>query len=1084
MNKKQVFPPYTLGLDIGMASVGAALLSDSRILALHVRAFDKAETAKEGDPLNQTRREARLTRRRIRRRAHRLLRLCRLMKRHGLIAEAVPQAFAQPGTSLWTLRSDGLDKLLAPAQWATVLYHLVKHRGFQSTRKSEAKIDEKTGKMLSKVGQMLTGVKSNQALRDERGYRTVGEMAAKDEMFADAKRNKGGAYTHTFGRKELEEELHLLFTQQRRLNNPHADAELESAVRDLLLARRPALAGDALLKMVGKCTFEPSEYRAPKASYSAERFVWLTKLNNLRISGLGEMRALNEGERQILRDFPFAQTKLTYKQVRQRLGLDEHDRFNNLIYRADKDPESATLFEAKAFHVLRKAYKEAGLETLWLRDACNPERLDTLAWALTCFKTDDDIRKELSERAVEAPVIEAALGESFEQFVALSLKALRKILPFMEQGQRYDEAVISAGYAHHSQINQDAAKTRYLPPPDKNQIRNPVVYRALNQARKLLNAIVRAYGPPAAIHIELARDLSKPFEERKKIEREQKNFQEDKTKARAAFLDQFKFEPKGLDLHKYRLYREQKSKCAYSQKALDIDRLFETGYAEIDHALPYSRSFDDSQNNKVLVLTVQNRDKGNRTPYEYLDGAGDSERWRQFVAEIVSNKLIRKAKRDRLLRKHFGEDEAKEFRDRNLNDTRYICRAFKSMVESHFQWHTEANGKERCVVVAGRLTSLLRARWGLIKVRENGDLHHALDAAVIAAANRSLVKRMGDYSRRGELEQVRERYIDPQTSEVLDLSGLRQIEEHFPVPWPHFRSELMAWLSSDPAQGLGGLPGYPPEICAALRPVRVSRAPTRRGLGAAHQETIRSIGKDQRLLREGLSAVKTPLTSLKLKDLENIVGANDPRNTALMIALHERLQAHGGDGAKAFAASQPPLYKPSGAGKTAPRIRSVKLTSTQKSGIPIRNGIANNGSMLRVDIFTKGGKFYAVPIYVADAVRENLPNRAVVQGKPEAEWPEMDENYAFLFSLHPNDWVSIKLKSETIAGYFSGLDRATGAASVWAHDRNQAIGKEGQWRGVGIKTALAVEKHHADVLGNLYRVHKEERQPLYRPKGK
>jgi CRISPR-associated endonuclease Csn1 len=1078
MNKKQVFQPYTLGLDIGIASVGAALLTDSRILALHVRAFDKAETAKEGDPLNKTRREARLTRRRIRRRAHRLLRLCRLMKRHGLIAEAVPQVFAQPGTSPWTLRSDGLDMLLAPNQWAAVLYHIVKHRGFQSTRKSEAKTDEKTG-------QMLSGVKHNQALREERGYRTVGEMAAKDEGFAGAKRNKGGAYTHTFGRKELEEELHLLFAQQRSLNNPHAGTELETAVLDLLLARRPALAGDALLKMVGKCTFEPTEYRAPKASYSAERFVWLTKLNNLRISGLGEVRALSEGERQILRDLPFAQAKLTYQQVRKKLGLTEHDRFNNLAYRTDKDPETATLFEAKAFHALRKAYKEAGLETLWLRDACNPERLDTLAWALTCFKTDDDIRKNLSEREVEAPITEAVLGESFEQFIALSLKALRSILPFMEQGQRYDEAVISAGYAHHSQVNQDATKTRYLPPPDKNQIRNPVVYRALNQARKLLNAIVREYGPPAAIHIELARDLSKPFDERKKIEREQKAFQEDKTKAREAFQDQFGFEPKGLDLHKYRLYREQGSQCAYSQKALDINQLFDTGYAEIDHALPYSRSYDDSQNNKVLALTVQNRDKGNRTPYEYLDGVGDSERWRQFEAWVASNKLIRKAKRDRLLRKHFGEEEAREFRDRNLNDTRYICRAFKTMVEAHFQWHADASGKERCVVIAGQLTSLLRARWGLIKVRENGDLHHALDAAVIAAANRSLVKHMGDCSRRGELEQVRERYIDPQTGEVLDLSGLRQIEERFPVPWPHFRTELLAWLSSDPAQGLNGLPGYTPEICETLRPVRVSRAVTRRGLGAAHQETIRSIGKDQRLLREGLSAVKTPLTSLKLKDLENIVGANDPRNAALMAALHERLQAHGGDGAKAFAASQPPLYKPSGEGKTAPCIRSVKLTSTQKSGLPIRNGIANNGSMLRVDIFTKGGKFYAVPIYVADAARESLPNRAVVAFKPEGEWPEMDENHAFMFSLHPNDWVCLRYKNApNREGYFSGLNRANGSIDIWLHDRNQSLAKNGLLEANGIKTALAVEKCHADVLGNLYRVHHETRQPLYRSKGK
>ncbi|MGK2915804.1 MAG: hypothetical protein ACSLE5_15385, partial [Porticoccaceae bacterium] len=54
-------PPYTLGLDIGIASVGAALLTENHIIALHVRTFDKAETAKEGESLNKIRREARLT---------------------------------------------------------------------------------------------------------------------------------------------------------------------------------------------------------------------------------------------------------------------------------------------------------------------------------------------------------------------------------------------------------------------------------------------------------------------------------------------------------------------------------------------------------------------------------------------------------------------------------------------------------------------------------------------------------------------------------------------------------------------------------------------------------------------------------------------------------------------------------------------------------------------------------------------------------------------------------------------------------------------------------------------------------------
>ena len=292
---------------------------------------------------------------------------------------------------------------------------------------------------------------------------------------------------------------------------------------------------------------------------------------------------------------------------------------------------------------------------------------------------------------------------------------------------------------------------------------------------------------------------------------------------------------------------------------------------------------------------------------------------------------------------------------------------------------------------------------------------------------------------------------------------------------------MEAWLTDNPALHLEHLPDYNKALLPIVHPVRVSRAPLRRGLGQAHQETIRSSqlidNKTRKPLHElGLSAVKTALENLKLKDIERIVGWDDPRNKLLIEAIRQRLIAHGDDGKKAF---KEPLYKPSKPGKAAPQVRTVNLTDTQKSGIPIRGGIANNGAMLRVDIFTDGKKFYAVPLYVADAVKKELPNRAVVQSKPEEEWTVMDENYRFLFSLHPNDWVRIQQKGKPrLEGYFSGLDRATGSLSLWAHDRNQTVGKDGQIRGIGIKTALFVEKFHVDLLGRLYPARQEIRQPL------
>ena len=87
ISKHENLGALTFGLDIGIASVGWAVLGESRIINLGVRCFDKAETAKEGESLNLVRRSARLLRRRLRRRAWRLTKLARLLKHEGVISD-------------------------------------------------------------------------------------------------------------------------------------------------------------------------------------------------------------------------------------------------------------------------------------------------------------------------------------------------------------------------------------------------------------------------------------------------------------------------------------------------------------------------------------------------------------------------------------------------------------------------------------------------------------------------------------------------------------------------------------------------------------------------------------------------------------------------------------------------------------------------------------------------------------------------------------------------------------------------------------------------------------------------------------
>lgn len=1145
MQSKQNLGSLTFGFDIGIASVGWAVLSETRIVDLGVRAFDKAETAKEGESLNLARRTARLMRRRLRRRAWRLTKVARLLKKHEVISDVELFKPENPfATSLWELRKQGLDRLLNAEEWARVIYHLCKHRGFYWVSKAEKlKDDDSAGE----TGKVKKGLAATNKLMKDKGYRTAAEMVLAE--FPQAQRNKQGEYSKALERELLSLEFAELFKQQRAFNNPHTSADLEAKLLDrkigLFWAQKPSLSGEKLLEMLGECTFErfkltgeKTEYRAPKASFTAERHVWLTRLNNLRIVVDGVTRQLNDTERQVALPMPYNQaSELTYKQLRTALVkeglLPETVKFAGFSYPVQtaeeakpKDPEATTLIRIPAFQELRNTLKKAGLETEWqgMVNAVmvgDVNLLDQIAWVLSIYKEDDEVERELNKLNLpnKAKMVDALLGVRFDKFSNLSLKALCKIVPHMQQGLRYDEACIEAGYHHSQLVKVDDEKLHYLPPfysaRDKTGKlifnenldipRNPVVLRALNQARKVMNALIKKYGSPHQVNIEMARDLSRPFDERRKIKDLQEEFRAKNEKDRATFNMEFNTtgELKGKDFEKYQLYREQQGKCAYSIEPIDLNSLFDLGYVEIDHALPYSRSFDDSKNNRVLVHAKENRNKGNRTPFEYLDGKNNSERWRNFVSFVNSNKTYRQAKRNKLLRRDFGANESAEFRDRNLNDTRYICKFFKNYVEQFLQL-AETSESRRCVVLSGQMTAFLRNHWRLTKVRAESDRHHALDAAVVAACTHGMVKRLSDYSRRKELGKVSEGFVDVETGEIVNSAMYQQLKEHFPEPWTRFRQELEARQLVDDVATMRAeivnLGTYSEDEIAALKPLFVSRAPQRRNSGAAHKETI--YGQTERLAKTNSVTQKVAVTSLTLKDMNKLI---DPhRNEKLYgeiakwlegkVAREKRAKeieaslGRGKEKRSMTAEEQVEITrlrelprKSTNDDRLGPIVRTVTTVIDKLSGIPIRNGVAKNDTMLRLDVFKKAGKFHLVPVYVQHALAKNvkdLPNRAVVAFKDEAEWTLIDDSFVFCFSLYPNDFVKVTLKGEIRSGYYTGCDRSTGLISLWAHDRNKQVGKEGLIRGIGVKTALALEKFNVDVLGNIYPILKEERRGL------
>lgn len=1051
---------YSLGLDIGITSVGWAVLDmeQKRIEDLGVRLFPGAENPKDGSSLAAPRREARSSRRRLRRKRQRLSDIRRLIISSGLLSEAaLTNLFQTPNEyTPWQLRAEGLDRKLSPFEWARVLIHIAKHRGFKSNRTVSP--EEKNAK-ANEEGKAKEGMKSNSLLlssgNDGKGYRTVGEMIEKDPKFQFHKRNKSGDYSNTIVRSDLESEIKTLFSSQREYGNKFTSAVFEEEYIKLFNRQLPFASGEIIEKMTGNCTFEPDQKRAPKASWTAERFILLGKILNIRVRVDGKKMELGPEKMRIIHDLAYKNAKVTYKQIRKALDEGENWHFENLPpvrSSSDKksDPEDAVFVELKAFHSFRKCISDKLGKEYWENIiSTSPTILDTLAYALTFRKTDEEIISYLKNHNIDCELINAVLPLNFNGVVNLSIKAMANLIPHMENGNRYDEACQLAGYSHYDP-HGGSDRSLLLPIPNFEEIRNPVVFRAITQTRKVVNAIIRKHGSPERVQIELARDLSRSIDDRRKIEKEQLDNKAQKEKLSLEFEKLYSYKPNGAQLEKYRLWKEQEGFCPYTGEYIHPDRAFmseDGNYAEIDHIIPYSRSFDDSFTNKVLVMGSANRNKKDRTPYEYF--GSDIEKWRMFVANVDAHVKNRR-RAERLKMKDIDESDEETMKERSLGDTRYITKYVAGWIENNIIF-SDPSVKRPVTRINGRATATLRWQWGInaLKDRQKSDLHHALDACVIAAATPSIIKSISDYSRKKELSLLR--------SEEQDKKKTR-----LPEPWPYFRKEVEARLSDDPVSMINefGLKNYPEDKLATVKPIFVSRKPERKVSGAAHEETIRSAKHIEDLQK---TAVRTSILSVNLSRLENMVGKE--RDTALYEALKNRLKEFANDPKKAF---KDGFRKPTKNGEPGPIVRTIKLYDSGTSGVEVCGGIAANGSMVRLDVFTKNSKYYLIPYYVDDIAKRRVKNKAIVANKNENLWETVDSTFDFLFSIYKNDLIYvIDSKGKELFGYYSGCNRSTGAIDI-LHNTGECL-----WQSVGIRTVKKFEKFDVDVLGNYYKVKKE-----------
>lgn len=304
-----------------------------------------------------------------------------------------------------------------------------------------------------------------------------------------------------------------------------------------------------------------------------------------------------------------------------------------------------------------------------------------------------------------------------EDYGSLSNKAMRALLPFLKQGYVYSDACSHAGYNHsaRSLTKEELDKkplVEKLTTIPNNSLHNPVVEKILNQMVNVINSLDEEYGKPDEIHIEFARELKKNQKQRQKMssdiaDREKDNSRIEDILHKEPFNIQY---VRKSDIVRYRLYEELKNNgyhTLYSNQYIPREYLF-TNRIDIEHIIPQSVMFDDSYSNKTLEFKDINREKDNRTAWDYVlqrYGQETANDYKAKVENLLYDGSISAAKCKNLLRTQ--KDLPQDFLNRDLVNSQYIAKKACEILESYVKVVRTTTGS---------ITAKLREDWQLVDI--------------------------------------------------------------------------------------------------------------------------------------------------------------------------------------------------------------------------------------------------------------------------------------------------------------------------------------------------------------------------------
>lgn len=959
-----------LGLDLGSNSLGWALLGEtnsqvSSIIDLGSRIFIKAVEEKVPTPKNVKRRDMRLGRRVLQRRSRRKQRMLNYLVSLNLLPREL-QANTQPEIILnelgdpYELRVKGLDNQLSRYEFGRVLLHFVARRGFLSTKKQVAGDlidDPDTVAFLDELDDKPSSDKEEGAFKadisevrksiDEASARTLGEYLHKLSQ-GECKRNRSheGGHLRT-DRKMYQDELELIWQQQNQYFSHLPDDFMakDKGIKQIIFYQRP-------LKLkkdrIGKCSLEPKNNRASSARLEVQRFRYLQDVNNLQYfeRHTDQWLSINDDDKEKLRDYFEHNSKITITVLKNLLGFDRATKIN-----LEAKNLKGNITACEIYSVLGEQWDNYSNESQFklVEDLLSIKKKSALKTRLITHWNLD------ASKAIELCLLEFEPSHS-----NLSLKAINKLLPFLQQGLIYSRKDKETGELGALQAAGYDDEIKELEQQDKLgqplATSNPIVNKGMHELKRVINAIIKQYGKPDIIRIEMARDLEMNTKRYRENEARQNKNKKENEKAVDAYkgLNLGKY-PSHDDKIKYRLWEEQARHCAYSNKAIPLNAVF-TSTVEIDHILPFKKSLDDSYMNKVLCYTAENRNKGDRTPKDAW--SGNEEKWNQITQAISQWKGL-----DSKVKRFYQTEEDLQQRDfisSQLNDTRYISKLALDYVN---QLGCDVS------VTKGFVVSQIRHQWGfndLIGEEQKKDRtdhrHHAIDAVVIAATSRSLYTKAVKQIERDKLK------IEP--------------------PYPELRNELDEHLKY----------------------TIISHASQRKLSGGLHEET----GAGYIEKHGGLVYRKNLSPDFTVKNAKSIV---DETVQSLVLS---HLANYGDDPKKAFAEGITVYHQD---GKTPiKRVRVLQSKTTPKKLEQNKFGIKDKsgkifkymayGNMHHVEIIKniETGKYKGefVTMMQASHRAKGIQSKLNPEGAKQAITKiGHGNNWQFVMALHINDLVSV-----------------------------------------------------------------------------